>query len=126
MQAVRPPGADLKYRKRRESETARRIAEGAMPGIQDFMSFEHYLTPSTIRAFYLLLMALITLLGAINVFAAFAAMAYSLPTGIAWLLCAVLGTATGLVAARVVAGVVMILFKSNEHLAALREHVEGR
>ncbi|HLH12807.1 MAG TPA: DUF4282 domain-containing protein [Methylovirgula sp.] len=97
-----------------------------MPNIQEFLTFDRYLTPSIIRAFYLLQVALILLIGLINVLAAFVAMAYSLPTGIAWLFCSLIGTAVGIVAARVVTEVVMILFQNNEHLAAIRARAEGR
>jgi hypothetical protein len=97
-----------------------------MPTIQDFLTFDRYLTPSIIRVFYLLQVALIAFFGLINILAAFVAMAYSLLTGIAWLLCALIGTAAGLVTARVVTELIMILFQNNEHLAALRSRVEGR
>jgi hypothetical protein len=97
-----------------------------MPSLRDFLTLERYLTPSIIRTFYLLLVALIAILGIINILAAFLAMAYSLLPGIAWLICSIIGTVVGVLAARILTEVVMILFKNNEHLAALREHVEGR
>ncbi len=97
-----------------------------MPSIRDFLTFDRYLTPSIIRVFYLLQVVLIALFGLINIFAAFVAMAYSLLTGIAWLLCALIGTAAGIITARIVTEIVMILFQNNEHLAALRGRVEGR
>ncbi len=97
-----------------------------MPSIQDFLTFNRYLTPSIIRVFYLLQVVLIALFGLFNILAAFVAMAYSLLTGIAWLLCALIGTAAGIVTARIVTEIVMILFQNNEHLAALRGRVEGR
>jgi hypothetical protein len=95
-----------------------------MPSLRDFLMFDHYLTPSIIRAFYLLQVALIVAFGIINILAAFLAMAYSLLPGVAWLICSIFATAAGLLAARVITEIVMILFKNNEHLAALREHVE--
>jgi Domain of unknown function (DUF4282) len=97
-----------------------------MPSLRDFLTLERYLTPSIIRAFYLLLVALIAAFGIINILAAFAAMAYSLLPGIAWLVSSIVGTAVGLLGARIVTEVVMVLFKNNENLAALRKHVEGR
>jgi hypothetical protein len=97
-----------------------------MPSTRDFLTFDHYLTPSILRAFYLLVVALIIIFGIINALAAFAAMAYSMVTGIAWLLCAVISTVVGVLAARIVTEIVMVVFKNNEHLAALRAHVEGR
>jgi hypothetical protein len=107
------------------AKTAKR-AEGTMPSLRDFLTFDHFLTPSIIRAFYLLQVVLIVAFGIINILAAFTAMAYSLLPGIAWLICSVFGTAVGLLAARVITEIVMILFKNNEHLAALRARVEGR
>lgn len=100
--------------------------EGIMPSLRDFLTFERYLTPSIIRVLYLLAAALILIFGIVNILAAFAAMAYSLFTGVAWLICAIVGTAVGLLAVRVLAEIVLVLFQNNEHLAALRTHVEGR
>jgi hypothetical protein len=97
-----------------------------MPNLQDFLTLDRYLTPSIIRGFYGLLVAFIVLFGIINVLAAFATMGYSLLTGIAWLLAAVIATALGLITTRIVTEIVMVLFQNNEHLAALRTHVEGR
>jgi hypothetical protein len=97
-----------------------------MPSLRDFLTFDHYLTPSIIRAFYLLQVALIVAFGIINILGGFVVMAYSLLAGIAWVICSIFGTAAGLLAARVITEIVMILFKNNEHLAALRAHVEGQ
>jgi len=97
-----------------------------MPSIQDFLTFDRYLTPSIIRVFFLLQAALIAVFGLINVLAALEAMAYCFLPGLAWLLCAIIGTAVGLMAARIVTEIVMILFQNNEHLAAIRARAEGR
>jgi len=97
-----------------------------MPSIQDFLTFDRYLTPSIIRVFFLLQAALIAVFGLINVLAALEAMAYSFLPGLAWLLCAIIGTAVGLMAARIVTEIVMILFQNNKHLAAIRARAEGR
>jgi Domain of unknown function (DUF4282) len=97
-----------------------------MPSLRDFLTLERYLTPSIIRVFYVLLVVLIVALGIINILAAFAAMAYSLIPGIAWLISAIIGTTVSLLAARILTEIVMVMFQNNEHLAALRKHVEGR
>lgn len=97
-----------------------------MPSIQDFLTFDRYLTPSIIRAFYLLQVALVALFGLINVSAACVTMAYSFLPGLAWLLCTVVGMAVGVLAARIVTEIVMILFQNNEHLASIRARAEGR
>lgn len=97
-----------------------------MPNLQDFLTFDRYLTPSIIRIFYLLQVALIGLFGLVNVLAAFAAMAYSFLTGLAWLLSAVIGTAVGLLAARIITEIVMVVFQNNENLATIRARAEGR
>ncbi len=97
-----------------------------MPNLQDFLTFDRYLTPSIIRIFYLLQVALIGLFGLVNVLAAFAAMAYSVLTGLAWLLSAVIGTAVGLLAARIITEIVMVVFQNNENLTAIRARAEGR
>ncbi len=46
--------------------------------LEDFLNFEHYLTPSLIRIFYLLQLAMIGLFTVSNIFAALAAMLHAL------------------------------------------------
>ncbi len=93
--------------------------------LQDFLDFNHYLTPSIIRIFYLLQLALIALFGISNIFAALAAMTHHFFFGLVWLVGTLIGVVIAAFAARIVTEIVMVLFQNNEHLAAIRARAEG-
>ena len=92
---------------------------------QDFLNFDRYLTPSLIRIFYILQVALVIVFGLSNIFAAFGMMPNSLFTGLVWLISTLIGMAIAIVAARIITEVILVLFKNNEHLAALRARAEN-
>ena len=92
---------------------------------QDFLNFDRYLTPSLIRIFYILQVALIIVFGLSNIFAAFGMMPFSFFTGLVWLISTLIGMAIAIVAARIITEVILVLFKNNEHLAALRARAEN-
>lgn len=92
---------------------------------KDFLRFDRYLTPSIIRLFYLLQVVLIVLVALSSIIGAFAMMSYSVMAGLTYLLATLIGAAAGLIAARIVTEIVMVLFQNNEHLAAIRAGIEG-
>lgn len=94
--------------------------------LRDFLNFEHYLTPSIIRMFYLLQLVLIALFALTNFFAGIAAMTQSFILGIFWMAAAVAGGLVAALGARIVTEIIMVLFQNNEHLAAIRARAEGR
>ncbi len=94
--------------------------------LQDFLNFDHYLTPSIIRIFYLLQLVLIALFGISNIFAALATMTHVFFFGLVWLAGTLIGVAIAAIAARIVTEIIMVLFQNNEHLAAIRARAEGR
>jgi len=93
--------------------------------LQDFLGFDHYLTPSIIRIFYLLQLALIALFGISNIFGALAMMTHAFFVGLVWLAATLIGAAIAAIAARIVTEIIMVLFQNNEHLAVLRARAEG-
>lgn len=98
----------------------------AMPKLSDFLNFEHYLTPSLFRIFYLLQLLLIVLFTITNIFAALAAMLGSFLFGFIWLVGTLIGAVAAVIAARIFTEIIMVLFQNNEHLAAIRARAEGR
>jgi hypothetical protein len=93
--------------------------------LQEFLNFDRYLTPSLIRYFYLLQVALIVIFGLSGVFASFGFMSYSFIGGLLWLFATLVGTAVGIIAARILTELILVLFQNNEHLAAIRARAEG-
>jgi hypothetical protein len=94
--------------------------------LQDFLNFDRYLTPSIIRIFYFLQIALICLFGLSGLFTALATLFYSFFPGLLMLCATLIGTAVAIVGARIVTEIIMVLFQNNEHLAAIRLRAEGR
>lgn len=97
-----------------------------MSQFSDFLKFEHFLTPSLFRIFYLLQLVLIVLFTISNIFAALAAMISSFLFGFVWLVATLVGAVAAVIAARIFTEVIMVLFQNNEHLAAIRARAEGR
>jgi len=92
--------------------------------IGEFLNFDRYLTPSIIRIFYLLQIALIGLLTLIGILGALTTMFHSFFFGFIALCSSLLGGAIGVMAARIVTEVVMVFFQNNEHLAAIRAQTQ--
>jgi Domain of unknown function (DUF4282) len=97
-----------------------------MSQLRDFLNFEHYLTPSLFRIFYLLQLAVIAIFAISNIFAALAMMLSSVVVGLIWLVGTLVGAVAAAIAARIFTEIIMVLFQNNEHLAAIRARAEGR
>jgi hypothetical protein len=110
----------------RDAEIKIKHARAAMSQLSDFLKFEHYLTPSLFRIFYLLQLVLIVLFTISNIFAALATMISSFLLGFIWLVGTLIGAVAAVIAARILTEIIMVLFQNNEHLAAIRARAEGR
>ena len=93
--------------------------------LQDFINFDRYLTPSIIRIFYLLQLALIALFCISNIFAALVAMTHFFFYGLVWLAGTLICAVIAAIAARIITEIIMVLFQNNEHLAVIRARAEG-
>jgi len=93
--------------------------------LQDFLSFDRYLTPSIICIFYFLQIVLIGIFGVCGLFIALGTLFNSFFGGVLFLFATLLGTAIGIIGARIVTEIIMVLFQNNEHLAAIRAREEG-
>jgi Domain of unknown function (DUF4282) len=92
----------------------------------DFLKFDQYLTPTIIRIFYFLQVALIALFGVLGLLAGIMSMIFSsLLMGLVSIVGTLIGVVIGIIAARILTEVIMVLFQNNEHLAAMRARMEG-
>ena len=87
----------------------------------DLFNWDRFITPSIIRLFYWLAVGLIGLSGLSFVFSALAMMAVNLFAGIAALFAALLFVLGGIMAARITAEFILIVFRINENLDAIRQ-----
>jgi predicted membrane metal-binding protein len=88
---------------------------------QDLFQWDRFITPTIIKTFYWLVIALILLFGISGIFSGLAMMAVSPFGGFIALLSAIAGVIVGIIFSRIAAEFVLIVFRINEHLGAIRD-----
>jgi len=91
-----------------------------MFGIGGLFQWERFVTPTVIKVFYWLAVVLSVLLGLVGVLSSLVTMALNPFNGMIYLIASLLGMLMGVVAARIAAEFVLIVFRINEHLGAIR------
>jgi hypothetical protein len=91
-----------------------------MFGLGDLFQWERFVTPTVIKVFYWLAVVISILLGFAGAVSSLTTMAYNPFVGMIFLIVSVLGAAMGVIASRIVAEFVLIVFRMNEHLGAIR------
>ena len=92
---------------------------------QDLFQWDRFITPTIIKTFYWLAIALIGLFGVSGIFSGLAAMAISPFGGFIQLLAAIAGVIVGIIFSRIMSEFVLIVFRINEHLGAIRDQGAG-
>lgn len=95
-----------------------------MLSFRDLFQWERFVTPSVIKLFFWLAVAIIVLFGLSGIVSAVQMMAVSAGVGVFMLLGSLLGMTIGILSARIVAEFVLIVFRINEHLGAIRNRDE--
>jgi Domain of unknown function (DUF4282) len=108
---------------RRESRAI--SSGGVMFGLGDLFQWERFVTPVVIKVFYWLAVVISLLLGFAGGVSSLTTMAYNPFVGMVLLIVSVLGACMGIVLARIVAEFVLIVFRINEHLGAIRNQGTG-
>jgi len=88
---------------------------------QDLFQWDRFITPTIIKTFYWLVIGLIVLFGISGIFSGLAAMAISPFAGFILLLSSIAGVIVGIVFSRIAAEFILIVFRINEHLGAIRD-----
>ena len=91
-----------------------------MSWISDLFQWERFVTPTIIKVFYWLAVVLSVLLGLAAAVSSLTTMAYNPFVGMISLLASLLGIAMGVIVSRISAEFVLIVFRINEHLGAIR------
>jgi Domain of unknown function (DUF4282) len=91
-----------------------------MFGLGDLFQWERFVTPTVIKVFYWLAVVISILLGLAGVVSALTTMVYNPFVGVIFLVISLLATAMGVVMSRIAAEFVLIVFRINEHLGAIR------
>ena len=88
---------------------------------RDLFQWDRFITPTIIKSFYWLVIVLTLLFGISGIFSGLAAMAISPFSGFILVLSSIAGVIVGIVFSRIVAEFVLIVFRINEHLGAIRD-----
>jgi len=88
---------------------------------RDLFQWDRFITPTIIKTFYWLAIALTVLFGISGIFSGLAAMAISPFGGFIVVLASLAGVVVGIVFARIAAEFILIVFRINEHLGAIRD-----
>ena len=95
-----------------------------MLSFRDLFQWERFVTPSVIKLFFWLAVAIIVLFGLSGIVSAVQMMTVNAGVGLFMLLGSLLGMTIGILSARIVAEFVLIVFRINEHLGAIRSRGE--
>jgi hypothetical protein len=93
---------------------------------QDLFQWDRFITPTIIKIFYWLAIALSVLYGLTGIFTGLAAMAINPFAGFLGVLASLAGVLAGVIFARVAAEFILIVFRINEHLGAIRDQGHRR
>jgi hypothetical protein len=88
---------------------------------RDMFQWDRFITPTIIKSAYSLVVGLVALLALSGVFSGLATMALNPFGGFLVILSSLLGAVVGVVFSRIVAEFILIVFRINEHLGAIRD-----
>jgi ammonia channel protein AmtB len=88
---------------------------------RDMFQWDRFITPSIIKPAYSLMVGLVILFALSGIFSGLAAMAISPFSGFIIVLSSLLGAIVGIVFSRIIAEFILIVFRINEHLGAIRD-----
>ncbi|HXW41351.1 MAG TPA: DUF4282 domain-containing protein [Xanthobacteraceae bacterium] len=91
-----------------------------MFGLGDLFQWERFVTPTVIKVFYWLAVVVSVLLGFAGMMNSLTIMAYNPFVGMILLIASLLGACMGVILSRIAAEFVLIVFRINEHLGAIR------
>ena len=97
-----------------------------MFSFNDLFQWDRFITPTIIKTFYWLVIAVICLFGLSGIFAGLAAMAISPFGGFLVVLESIASVLVGIVFSRIAAELILIVFRINEHLGAIRDQGQMR
>lgn len=92
----------------------------------DLFQWDRFITPTIIKTFYWLVIALTVLVGISGIFSGLAMMAISPFAGFIMVLSSIAGIVVGIVFSRIAAEFILIVFRINEHLGAIRDQNQPR
>jgi hypothetical protein len=95
-----------------------------MIDVRDLFQWERFITPSIIRSFYGVSVILIALAGLGGIASSLQLMQVSLLAGVVAIVISLLAAFAGILGVRIACEFVLVMFRMNEHLGALRSRAE--
>jgi predicted membrane metal-binding protein len=92
-----------------------------MLNFQDLFQWDRFITPTIVKTFYVLVVALIILFGISGILSGLAMMAVSPFGGFLVVLYSIASVVVGIIFSRIATELILIVFRINEHLGAIRE-----
>jgi Domain of unknown function (DUF4282) len=89
--------------------------------VRDLFQWERFITPSIIKIFYWLAVGVTVLAGLGGMISGLMSMAFNPLGGIFSILVSLIGVLIGVIFARILSEFVLIMFRINEHLGAIRQ-----
>jgi hypothetical protein len=96
-----------------------------MFGLGDLFQWERFVTPTVIKVFYWLAVVIFVLLGIAGAVSSLQTMAFNPFIGLILLITSLLGAFAGIILSRIASEFVLIVFRINEHLGAIRNQGTG-
>jgi hypothetical protein len=91
-----------------------------MFNFRDLFQWDRFITPSIIKVFYWLVVVITVVSGLSGIFSGLTLMLLSPLSGLFMVVVSVVGTLVGVIFARIMSEFVLITFRINEHLGAIR------
>jgi hypothetical protein len=88
--------------------------------LRDLFQWERFITPSIIKVFYWLAVIIAVLSGLSGILSGLVAMMLQPFIGLFWVVSSVLGMLAAVILVRILSEFVLITFRINEHLGAMR------
>jgi uncharacterized membrane protein len=88
---------------------------------RDLFQWERFITPSIIKIFYWLTVGISVLFGLSGIISGLALMAHAPLGGVFAIIGSLIGMVIGVIFARIISEFVLIMFRINEHLGAIRQ-----
>ena len=88
---------------------------------RDLFQWDRFITPSIIKIFYWLAVGRSVLYGLSGIISGLALMSLHPLGGLLWVIGSLIGIVIGVLFARIISEFVLIMFRINEHLGAIRQ-----
>jgi hypothetical protein len=92
-----------------------------MVDFSELLQWDRFITPSIIRVFYWLCLVMVSLAGLSLILTSFCMMAINFFAGLLMLVASMVFILAGIIFVRILCELVMVIFRINEHLGAIRD-----